>query len=321
MITTESESMRLFLRSKRWIIGVALGSMMLLAGCSMVRLAYSQGPTLVHWWADGYIDFTSEQSRRFKESLDDWFDWHRRTQMPDYAALLARGQREVMGPMTREGMCAWRDEVQQRLDPLVDRTAPALAALALTLTPAQLAHLDQRLARNGAEMKRDFAQDDRQERREASFKRTLKRYEDFYGRFDAAQKERLAQLLQQSPFDADQWLAERERRNRDTIATLRNLIDNGKAQDSGAAQAAAVAAVKLIAERSLRSPRSEYRAYQDRLSADNCGLAAALHNIMTPAQREHARNKLRGWEADVRAIVASDSPKATQGVADPTLLR
>lgn len=315
MITMESGAMRTFLLNRRWIIGAALVSLLLLAGCSMVRIGYSQAPLLTHWWADGYFDLNAEQSRRLKESLDVWFDWHRRTQLPDYANLLAKGQRDVMGPLTREAMCTWRDEVQKRIDPVIEQTAPALASLALTLTPEQLQHFEKRLAKNGAELKRSFAQEDREERRNASLKRTLDRYEDFYGRFDDTQKERLAQLLSASPFDADKWLTERERRSRDTVSTLSSLTAAGKSQE------AAVAAVKLIAQRNLRSPRADYAAYQERLSSENCALAAAVHNLMTPAQRQHARNKLRGWENDVRAIMVSESPKATQGIVDPTMLR
>jgi hypothetical protein len=318
MITTESEVMQFFRFNRLRIIAVALAALAL-AGCSMVRLAYSQAPNLTHWWADGYADFNTEQSQQFKQALDGWFDWHRRTQMPVYADLLAKGQREVMGSMTRESMCAWRDEVQRRLEPVVDHVAPKLAAIALTLTPDQLKHMEQRLAKNGADLKRDFAQDDRNERRKASFKRTLERYENLYGRLDEAQRERLAQLLQESPFDADKWLAEREKRSRDTISALSGLVAASKTQDAANAQVQAVGVVKAIAWRALNSPRSDYAAYQQRLSSENCALAATLHNLTTPAQRQHARNKLRSWESDVRTILASDSPTTSNGVPDLTL--
>jgi Family of unknown function (DUF6279) len=321
MITMESGAMRAFLQNRRWIIGAALAGVLLLAGCSMARIGYSQAPMLTHWWADGYISLNAEQSRRFKESLDVWFDWHRRTQLPDYANLLAKAQREVMGPLTREAMCTWRDELQRRVDPVVEHTAPGLASLALTLTPEQLQHLEKRLAKNGAEMKRDYAQDDREERRKRSLQRTIERYEQMYGRFDDAQRERVAQLLQNSPFDADRWMAERERRSRDTVAALASVVAAAKAQDPAAAQQVSVQTVKLIARRSLRSPRADYAAYQERLSNENCALAAEVHNMTTPQQRQHARGKLRGWEGDVRALMAMDSPKASQGLIDAALMR
>jgi hypothetical protein len=33
-----------------------------------------------------------------------------------------------------------------------------------------------------------------------------------------------------------------------------------------------------------------------------------LHNSTTPAQRQAARNKLRGWEEDLRALATQKAP-------------
>jgi Family of unknown function (DUF6279) len=292
-------------RRWRWIIGVAL--IALLAGCSMVRVGYSQAPTLTYWWIDGYVDLEGEQSTRLRESLDQFFDWHRRTELPAYAALLARGQREVMEPgLSPQSFCAWRDELQRRVDAAAEQATPALARLAASLTPEQLKHLERKLAKDGESMRADFAQPDRAERMQASFKRTLERYENFYGKLDEAQRTRLAQLLGASPFDPERWLAERERRNRDLMSTLSGVTASARSVDS---TAQARAAVRLLMERAQRSSRPDYRAYQERLAQENCALAAAMHGSTTPAQRRHARDKLKGWEEDVRLLAqAPESP-------------
>lgn len=287
----------------RTIIGALLAAL-LLAGCgSFLRLGYGQGPHLAYWWADGYLDLDGEQSLRLREALDDWFDWHRRSQLPEYAALLARAQREVMEPSTPQAMCAWRDEAQRRLDAAIERAAPAAARLLVTLKPEQLQHMQRKLAKNGDELREDFAQPDREARAQASFKRTLERYETLYGRLDDAQRTRLAQLLAASPFDADRWLAERERRNADMMRTLADARASGDV-------AQAQAAMRVLVERALRSPRADYRAYQERLAQDNCALAATMHNLATPEQRTHARRKLRGWEEDLRLLAAEANATA-----------
>jgi Family of unknown function (DUF6279) len=280
------------------IIGVALAAL-LLSGCgSLVRLGYGQAPTLAYWWVDGYLDLDDTQSTRLRTELDQWFDWHRRQQLPDYAALLARAQREVTEPITTQGMCAWRELALRRLDSALERAAPPLGRLIVTLRPEQIRHMERKLAKDGAELRADFAQADRDERARASFKRTLERYENLYGRLDDAQRARLAQLLAASPFDADAWLAERERRNADMLRAVSAAAAGGDA-------AQAQAAVFVIAERALRSPRLEYRAYQERLVQENCALAAAMHNLTTPAQRQHARGKLKGWEDDLRVLAGT----------------
>ncbi len=294
----------------RWIISAALA--LLLAGCSVVRLAYGQAPTLAYWWIDGYVDLDDAQSATLRDGLERWFEWHRRTELPRYVALLARAQREVMEPsLTPDQLCAWRDEAARRLDAALEEAAPMAAALMLTLTPEQIRHMERKLAKDGAELKRDFAQPDRAERARASFRRTLERYENLYGRLDDAQRARLAELLAASPFDAERWLAERERRNRDLIAMVSAVAGSGR--DADAARAQAQAAVRTLAERVLRSPRPEYRAYQQRLTQENCALASAMHNLTTPAQRQHARNKLKGWEDELRLIVAGGGNGAAAG--------
>ena len=287
----------------RWIIGLAL--VVLLAGCSVLRIAYSQAPTFAYWWIDGYVDLNGEQTLKLRDGMDRWFDWHRRVEMPRYAALLAQAQREVMEPaLTTDQLCVWRDEARRRLDAALDEATPTFATLMVSLTPEQIGHLERKMAKDGEELKRDFAQTDKADRGKASFKRTLERYENLYGKLDDSQRAKLTQLLAASPFDADRWLAERERRNRDLLTLLTTVSTAGKGADSVTAQAQAQAAVRMIAERALRSPRPDYRAYQQRLTQENCALAAAMHNATTPAQRLYARNKLKGWEEDVRMIVA-----------------
>ena len=44
-------------------------------------------PDLVYWWLDRYIDFNDTQTPRVHEAIKQWFAWHRRSQLPDYAAF------------------------------------------------------------------------------------------------------------------------------------------------------------------------------------------------------------------------------------------
>ncbi len=46
--------------------GVLICLLLLLGSCSMLRLGYDQGPQLVWWWLDGYVNFSSEQTPHAK---------------------------------------------------------------------------------------------------------------------------------------------------------------------------------------------------------------------------------------------------------------
>ena len=89
----------------------------LLSGCGIaLRLGYNQGPSLAFRWLDGYAEFDDAQSLHVRGAIDNWVAWHRRTQLPDYAGLLARAQAELQGSATAERMCAWSHDLRARFD-------------------------------------------------------------------------------------------------------------------------------------------------------------------------------------------------------------
>jgi hypothetical protein len=303
----------------RRIIGLAL-VVLGLAGCSMARLAYDQAPNLAYWWIDGYIDVDAEQAPKLRDAIDRWFAWHRQSQLPDYAALLARAQRDIGEPTTPAAMCTWVAAAERRLDAAFAEAVPAIAELMLTLTPEQLQHIERRLDKRNDELRADFLQPDPADRRAASFKRALDRYETLYGRLDAAQRERLAALLATSTFDPERWLAERRLRQRDMLQTLAAVTAAARRGDRPAALQQAQAAARVLAERSTRSPRADYRGYQQRLLQGNCEQAATMHNLMTAEQRLAARARLKGWEDDARAL-ANGAGEARRAPSDVSASR
>ena len=292
----------------RRIIGLALLLALVTAftACSMVRLAYDQAPNLLYWRIDSYVDVNGEQTPRLRDAIERWFAWHRRTQLPEYVALLVRAQREIVEPMTPAGMCAWAAETERRVDALLEEALPATAELLPTLTPEQLQHIERRMAKGEEEWRVDVLQPDLAERRAASLRRSQDRFEMLYGRLDAAQRERLSALLATSSFDPARWLAERRLRNRDMLQILANVGAVGRnGGERAAALQQAQAAARALFERATHSPRPDYRAYQQRLLQENCALAASMHNAMTIAQRQNARARLKGWEDDLRVLITA----------------
>ncbi|MFN0182921.1 MAG: DUF6279 family lipoprotein [Aquabacterium sp.] len=280
-------------RAKRWII---LALLPLLASCSALRLAYSTAPEITYWWADRYVDFSAEQAPRARAALSDWFAWHRSSQIPDYVAFLASVRAQALGAVTAAQVCQRSAEINQRLDVAFDRALPALADIALTLTPANLEHMAERYRKGNAEFRDEYAQGDPRKRREASFERTLKRMEDWYGRLDEAQRKDLAAAMATSPFDATIWLAERDARQQDILRTLRAQLA------ARADKPRMAAALRQLADSQAQSSRPAAREYQQRLVDYNCAMVARIHNSTTAAQRQRLAEKLRGYEDDLRAI-------------------
>ncbi len=271
-----------------------------MGGCSALRLGYSNGPQVAWWWLDGYVDFSHEQSPRVRQSLDRWFDWHRSSQLPAYAALLSQAQVQVLEPLTAEAACRWQRRGMQLMEPALRRAADDFAEVVPGLGAAQFKQLEQRYAKNNDSMRDDYLQPQSQARQAAALKRTLERAESIYGDLNDAQKRLLSVGLAASPFNPELWLQERQRRQRDTLQTLRQLVADKPGREERAA------ALRALAKRTEESPEPVYRDYQRRLTEFNCGLMAQLHNSTTPAQRQRARNTFKGWEEDLRWLV--DNP-------------
>ena len=283
------------------IAALATALLVALPGCSLIKLGYGQASALAFRWLDRYVDFGNEQSLKVRAALDDALAWHRRTQLPDYVQLLARAETEIAGDATPERMCAWAGELRNRVEPVLQHLAPTIAEVALTLTPAQLAHVEKRFAESNEEYRDDHLQKNPQRRHKAEVKREVERAEMLYGNLDAAQRELVSQSVTASPYNADIAYAERKERQHDVLALARRLREANVGRDD------AIVQVRAYLGAIDHSPRESYRRYSERLTAHRCALASALHNSASMAQRREAAKKLAGYRADFRALMG-DSP-------------
>ncbi len=285
-------------RWKTWIIGTLLAlPVAWLGGCSSISLAYNNGPQLAWWWIDGYFDFNREQTPAVKQGLDQLFDWHRKTQLALYLPLLGAAQAQVTEPTTAALACRWQDQARELLEPTLERALNSATDVLPSLGEAQFKHLEKRYVKVLAEMRDDFLQPDLAERNQQSVKRALERAERLYGRLDEAQRRVITAGVAASPFDPELWWQERQRRQRDTVQTLRRLAADKADRDQR------LAALRTLVARVERSPDAAYRAYQIKLADYNCAFAAQIHNATTLAQRKQARENLKDWETDLRQLM------------------
>jgi hypothetical protein len=290
--------------AKALIIGTALGA---LSACTALRLTYNNGQQVVWWWLDGYVDFSREHTPVAKQAIDRFFEWHRPTQLSGYAAFLATAQPAVLEPTTPAAVCRLNDVVREKLEPAFERALVHAAELVPGLGEAQYKYLETRFAKSNDEMRKDFLQPDPADRLRKSFDRALERAEQLYGRLDEGQKKIISAGVAASPFDPQAWAAERVRRQREVLQTLRRLNADKAAAD------ARLAALKKLSDHMEQSPDPAYRAYQLKLSDYNCGFAAQIHNTTTATQRKKARDNLKGWEEDLRSLMLGPPPAAPTG--------
>lgn len=269
---------------------------LLIAGCSTLRLAYRQAPPLSYWWLDGQAAFDEAQAPLARQAVDDWFRWHRETQLADYAGWLRQVAGALREPIEPAQVCGWADDVDLRLARAFDQALPPAAELVRQLRPAQFDRIERRQNEKAEEFREEYLEGEPDARRRQALERTRERVERFYGRLDAAQLEQMDLWLRESPFDPARWLEERAQRQADLQRVLRGIAAGPV--DAASAQAA----LRGVVERMRQSPREDYRDYALALREFNCRFVARVHGIASDAQRVTAVQRLEGWAADLQAL-------------------
>lgn len=269
----------------------------LLQGCTAIKLGYNTAPTVSYWWLDGYFDFNEAQAQRVRDDLGALQQWHRGDQLPEYAELLQRAQALVAQPqVTPAQVCVIVEEARQQLDGIAARAESGAAALATSLTPPQLEHLQAKYADRNAEFRKDWLDASPAKVREKRYDKALDRAETVYGRLDPAQRALIREQIDASTYDPRILNTERIRRQQDTLATLRSLAGGQGTADQAAR------AMRGLFDRYKESPAPAYRSYAQRQIEELCEGFALAHNTTTPAQRTKAVNRLKSYERDVREL-------------------
>lgn len=279
------------------IIGL-LSVAVAVASCSAVKLGYNSLPQVGFWWLDGYVDFSDEQQPRVRDDLGRLHQWHRRQELPKIGALLQQAERMVAGDITADEVCAVVPAIRQRLAAVADRAEPAAVTLALGLQPEQLAHLQRKYEKNVRDYRKDWVDLPTGELKDKQSKQYVDRMEMVYGRLEDNQRELVRTQLERSVFSAETSLRERQRRQQDTLQTLRRLAGQQVSLTE------ARAAMHQLVERALQSPDLRYRSYEDALIRQGCVNIAAIHQSTTQQQRVGAARRLRAYQRDVEDLAA-----------------
>jgi hypothetical protein len=276
---------------------LALLAFLALQGCSAIKLGYQQLPTLSYWWLDSTISFNSEQSLRAKEALEQLHRWHRREELTGYADFLQRSAQWSQGTVESTQVCSALTEVQTRLDRLMREAVRQAAPVAMMLGPRQLSHMARQWESKNEEWEKDWLRGDEQARMERRLERVVNRYSDFYGSLNAEQNALIKAQLAQSPWTAEWGRQERQRRQKDLLATLQR-VSQGQMP---------VAQVENelwnVWQRWLKPPDAAGAALMQAMSQQACNNLTLLHNTTSSEQRQRAVRRIRAYERDLRDLI------------------
>lgn len=272
-------------------------TLLVLQGCSAIKLGYQQLPTLSYWWLDSAISFNDAQSDRAKEALAQVYRWHRQEELPTYLSLLQRGAELSQGNVQASQVCDVWTEVQTKLDKTMRIAIAQAVPVVQILGPRQFSHLAQYQENKNEDWDKEWLQGNANDRLERRLDKTLERYRSFYGDLTATQVTLVKSQLSQSLWTPEWGRQERLRREQAFLSTLRRLSQT----KTTAAQVEAE--LFEVWQRWFMPSDDAGRKRVQNMAQQTCENLAQLHNTTTADQRQRVARRLQAYERDIRDLI------------------
>jgi hypothetical protein len=272
--------------------------MAMLTACSTIRFTYNHGDTLLYWWLNAYLDLDSDQSDWVKKDIDNLFQWHRTTQLRDYAGLLTKMQRQMGdGNVTQEELLSDYRDIKARTELLAFKALPQLADLAMSVKPDQIGQMEQKFAKNNDKFRKEFMSGSVDDQKKARFKKAMDQFELWFGSFSRDQEAQLRRASDARPLDNDVFMQERVLRQKKIVALLRRVHDQkmNKEQTMSAIH-------DLLRDMFDRTEAPERKAFYDAYVDNTAKFILTAIKLTTPQQKQHAQQRMQGWINDFNAL-------------------
>ena len=284
--------------SALWRYACGLLLLLALGACSSLRLAYNHGDTLIYWWLDGYVDLDHDQKSRVKQDIDQLFQWHRSTQLQDYALLLQNSQQQHLNqPTDAARLRASWNEVRQRSRVLLMHAVPQLADLLRSLRPEQITALEKKFAANNAEFRQKYMKGDSAAQQKVRYQQALDQFELWFGDFSRAQEAQIRRYSDARPLINQQILDDRIQRQHEIVTLARKVQKEQPDRDT------TMELLRQQINETFRHMETGARAPEfDDYEAATTQMVLGVIQLATPAQKAHASKKIQGWIHDLRLL-------------------
>ena len=276
-----------------------IAMMTVVSGCTSVKFTYDHGDTLLYWWLNAYVDLDGDQSAWVKKDIDNLFQWHRKTQLKQYGAMMTKAQRQLAGDMTQADLLGDYKEIKTYTEQLAMRAVPDMADLARSVKPDQIAQMEKKFTKNNEDYRKTFLKGDLEKRQRVRFDKSLEQLDVWFGSFSSDQKAILRKASDARPMDSEIFLAERVRRQQKIVATLRKVQQEKLSKE--ATQKEITVLTRDVFDRFEAPDRKAF--FDSYVDATSKYILTAI-KIATPEQKAHAQKRMQGWIDDFNKLAA-----------------
>jgi len=191
-------------------IRLALFAILLCLGaCSGTTFVYNRLDTIVPWYVDDYVDLNGNQEQQLDEELQPFLDWHRQQELPRYVQLLDELDGSLDQPITAKEVAVIYDGIEVAWLRLEEESLDWLLELGGTLSDEQVQEFLAYLQERQEEYEEEYLPRTEAEYREETYDNFADSFEDYMGRLDSGQLERLQQASADMERSDAVWLQER----------------------------------------------------------------------------------------------------------------
>lgn len=269
---------------------VAIG---ILASCT-TGVVYNRLDRLAYWYFSRQVTLSDAQARSLREDLRLLLQWHRRSELPRYAALLESLSRDASRPIGRERIDVARVEIEGLWRDVVRGASPQAARWLAGLRDAQIDELLRNLAQDDEELREKYCDPDAATLARRRERTIVSAIEDWTGRLSRDQRALVKATVAGLEPTGCEWVANQQLFRRDFRALL--------------AERTPEAAFGETLARFLLSPEERWtETYRRRFLANRervVTLLAEIDATLSPKQRARLASRFHDLARDLRGLAA-----------------
>lgn len=273
------------------VVLLAVAAVLGLASCGgTTRIVYNSADPAILFSVDRHLALEGDQWQHARAAVARFHAWHRRNELPRYAALLADAAGRVERGLGRSDVQWGVQAVRTRYAALIDAAVRESVPVLDTLDAENVATLERKFAQDDAKrLKEDLAGDSDKRRRER-VTALRKRFEEWTGPLDGAQVDLVRGFVDATadyPRHAHELRRQRQRELVHLLDRVVELESPPRVEDLRAA---------LLAWGLERTPeRRQREEHFVRLVLD-------LDRSLSATQRAHAVRRLGAYAEDARVL-------------------
>jgi hypothetical protein len=274
-------------------IGIALLLVGLLSGCTM-KWMYNKLDWFVAWNVRDYVSFTDSQQERFDDNLMVLLQWHRQTQLPQYAQAIKPLEQAVDSGWSESLLFEFTSQLLTSMDQLGEKTASVFLTNLAGLQTEQLAEIQSGFAKSNSKFKKKFIDLEPAQARANQANKLIKQIERFTGYLTDVQLNRVLVWSQSYHLLGSYQLVQREQWQTRFIQVMQQPQADHFEQK--------VRDLFLISKQ-IRSPEHQRKLDENRLLLIR--LFSDLSYSLDKDQRSKLKASLQDWQADFNALAQS----------------